>query len=80
MLVKEKGRWAVFQERGACFFGVRFACHSKWIACSQATTKDLIKLEIVLFALNPVQLTEHTFFPEKAAIFTRKKLECLIIQ
>ena len=20
MLVKEKGRWAVFQERGACFF------------------------------------------------------------
>lgn len=61
-------------------FGVSFACHSKWIACSQATTKDFIKLEIVLCALNPVQLTEHTFFPEKAAIFTRKKLECLIIQ
>lgn len=80
MLVKEKGRWAVFQERGACFFGVRFACHSKWRACSQATTKDLIKLENVLCALNPVQLTDHTFFPEKAAIFTRKKLECLIIQ
>ena len=80
MLVKEKGRWAVFQERGACFFGVLFACHSKWRACSQATTKDLIKLEIVLCALNPVQLTDHTFFPEKAAIFTRKKLECLIIQ
>ena len=80
MLVKEKGRWAVFQERGACFFGVRFACHSKWRACSQATTKDLIKLEIVLCALNPVQLTDHTFFPEKAAIFTSKKIECLIIQ
>ena len=61
-------------------FGVSFACHSKWIACSQATTKDFIKLEIVLCALNPVQLTDHTFFPEKAAIFTSEKIECLIIQ
>ena len=61
-------------------FGVRFACHSKWIACWQATTKDLIKLKIVLCALNPVWLTDHPFFPEKAAIFTRKKLEFLIIQ
>ena len=68
MLVKEKGRWAVFQERGACFFGVRFACHSKWRACSQATTKDLIKLEIVLCALNPVWLTDHPFFPEKGEL------------
>ena len=80
MLVKERGRWAVIRERGACSFGVRFACHSKWRACSQATTKDLIKLEIVLCALNPVQLTDHTFFPEKAAIFTSEKIECLIIQ
>ena len=68
MLVKERGRWAVNRERGACSFGVRFACHSKWRACSQATTKDLIKLEIVLCALNPVWLTDHPFFPEKGEL------------
>ena len=68
MLVKERGRRAVSQERGACFFGVRFACHSKRRAYSQAITKDLIKLEIVLCALNPVWLTDHSFFPEKAEL------------
>lgn len=30
--------------------------------------KDLIKLEIVLCALNPIWLTDHPFLPEKAEL------------
>lgn len=41
--------------------------------------KGFDKLEIVLCALNPVWLTDHPFFPAKAAILLVKKMECFII-
>ena len=68
MLVKERGRWAVFPRTRGVFFRGSLRLPFEMESCSQATTKDLIKLEIVLCALNPVWLTDHPFFPEKGEL------------
>lgn len=63
----------IFQRARGVFFrgSLRFPFEMERLYAGY--NKGFDKLEIVLCALNPVWLTDHPFFPEKAAILLVKK-------